>query len=163
MFFRWNIIGKNGRRITGYKFRSMTQDAEEQEEDLRADGSNEMDGIRFKLREDPRVTLVGKFLRKFSIDELPTLYNVLKGDLSLVGPRPVLAREFRRMSEAHKRPFMMVKPGLTSLWVIQGKNEITDFDEIVKLDLEYIHNRSLILDLKILCKTALMVLLGKNY
>ncbi len=81
----------------------------------------------------------------------------------MVGPRPVLAREFQRMSEAHKRPFMMAKPGLTFLWVIQGKNKITDFNDIVKLDLEYIHNRSLILDLKILCKTALMVLLGKNY
>ena len=81
----------------------------------------------------------------------------------MVGPRPVLAREFQRMSEAHKRPFMMAKPGLTFLWVIQGKNKITDFNDIVKLDLEYIHNRSLVLDSKILCKTAVMVLLGKNY
>jgi len=141
----------------------MVEDAEQIEEKLRENAINEMDGIRFKLKNDPRTTRVGKILRKFSIDELPSLYSVLKGDLTLVGPRPVLAREFQRMTEEHKRPFMIAKPGLVSLWVIRGKNKIKSFDEIVKLDLEYIENSSLLYDLKIILKTIPIVVLGKNY
>jgi len=163
VFFRWRIISQGGRRITSYKFRTMVEDAEQIEEKLRENAINEMDGIRFKLKNDPRTTRVGKILRKFSIDELPSLYSVLKGDLTLVGPRPVLAREFQRMTEEHKRPFMIAKPGLVSLWVIRGKNKIKSFDEIVKLDLEYIENSSLLYDLKIILKTIPIVVLGKNY
>ena len=163
VLFRWKIISQGGRRITSYKFRTMVEDAEEIEQKLRENGINEMDGIRFKLKNDPRTTRVGKIMRKFSIDELPSLYSVLRGHLTLVGPRPVLAREFQRMTEEHKRPFMMAKPGLVSLWVIRGKNKIKDFDEIVKMDLEYIENSSLLYDLKIILKTIPIVVLGKNY
>ena len=162
VFFRWNSIGKNGSRITSYKFRTMVQDAEKLEHQLRSKAVNEMNGVYFKRREDDRVTPIGKILRKFSIDGSPSMYSVLKGDLSLVGPRPVRVHEYEVLNDWQKQR-LAVKPGLTSLWVINGKNEITEFDEIVELDLEYINNWSLALDLKILYKTALMVLLGKNY
>jgi lipopolysaccharide/colanic/teichoic acid biosynthesis glycosyltransferase len=162
VFYRWRIIGQNGRRITSCKFRTMVEDAEQIEIKLRQNGNNEMASVYFKLREDKRVTPVGKFLRKFSIDELPSLYSVLKGDLSLVGPRPVREHELILLNDQQKKRFA-VKPGATSLWVIAGKNKISDFDEIVKLDLNYINNWSLLLDLKILLKTIPVIVLGKNY
>lgn len=162
VFYKWRIIGQNGRKITSYKFRTMLKRAEQIEQDLRTSGNNEMKNVYFKLKEDCRVTFFGKFLRKFSVDEFPSLYSVLKGDLSLVGPRPVRVHEYEGLNEWQKKRFG-IKPGITSTWVINGKNKITDFDEIVKLDLEYIENGSLLYDLKILARTVTVIVLGKNY
>lgn len=162
VFYEWRIIGQNGRKITSYKFRTMLDGAEQIEQDLRAHGNNEMKNVYFKLKEDCRVTSLGKFLRKFSIDEFPSLYTVLKGDLTLVGPRPVRTHEYEELNEWQKKRFT-VKPGVTSTWVIGGKNKITNFDEIVKLDLEYIESWSLSYDLSILAKTVAAIVLGNNY
>ncbi len=162
VFYKWKIIGKNGKRIISYKFRTMIEDAEKLETILREAGTNDMSDIYFKLEDDPRITRIGRFLRKFSIDELPSLYSVLKGDMTLVGPRPVRWHEYDELEEWHKVRFQ-VKPGITSPWVVKGKNEIKDFDEIVKLDLEYIENCSFLYDLKIILKTIPIVVFGKNY
>lgn len=162
VFYKWRIIGQNGRKITSYKFRTMLDGAEQIEQNLRAYGNNEMKNVYFKLREDYRVTSFGTFLRKFSIDEFPSLYSVLKGDLSLVGPRPVRIHEYEGLNEWQKKRFA-IKPGVTSTWVISGKNKITDFGEIVKLDLEYVENWCLLYDLRILARTVAVIVLGKNY
>ena len=162
VFYKWRIVGQNGRRIVSYKFRTMVENAEQIEIDLRERGNNEMANIYFKLGRDPRVTRIGRFLRKFSIDELPSLYSVLKGDLTLVGPRPVRWHEYEMLEDWHKKRFI-VKPGLTSSWVVKGKNKIKDFDEIVKMDLEYIENSSLVHDLKFILQTIPIIILGKNY
>jgi len=162
VFYKWRIIGQNGRKITSYKFRTMLDGAEQIEQNLRAYGNNEMKNVYFKLREDYRVTSFGTFLRKFSIDEFPSLYSVLKGDLSLVGPRPVRIHEYEGLNEWQKKRFV-IKPGVTSTWVISGKNKITDFGEIVKLDLEYVENWCLLYDLRILARTVAVIVLGKNY
>jgi lipopolysaccharide/colanic/teichoic acid biosynthesis glycosyltransferase len=121
---------------------------------------NEMQGPVFKLKDDPRVTSVGRFLRKFSLDELPQLWSVLKGDMSLVGPRPPLASEYAKFDDFQKRK-LAVKPGMTSLWQVSGKP--ADLNEWVKLDLEYIDHWSFWLDLQILIRTTLVVISGKNY
>jgi lipopolysaccharide/colanic/teichoic acid biosynthesis glycosyltransferase len=141
-----------------YKFRSMCTDAEQRKQELQA--FNEMDGPVFKVTHDPRVTRVGFWLRKFSIDELPQLYNVLRGEMSLVGPRPLPVDEVRRFDDAAHRRRLSVKPGLTCLWQISGRNNVTNFKEWVRLDLEYIDNWSLWLDLKILFLTIPVVLKG---
>jgi lipopolysaccharide/colanic/teichoic acid biosynthesis glycosyltransferase len=141
-----------------YKFRSMVDDAEQRRYEL--ESLNEMDGPVFKSSRDPRVTPVGKFLRRFSIDELPQLYNVLKGDMSLVGPRPPLPQEVQRYKRWQRRRLSM-KPGITCLWQISGRNQV-GFEEWMKLDLTYIDNWSLLLDLKILIKTVPAVLMGKG-
>lgn len=122
---------------------------------------NEMSGQMFKMSNDPRITKIGKFIRKTSIDELPQFFNVLKGDMSLVGTRPPTVDEFNNYSFHHKRRLSM-KPGITGLWQISGRNEITDFEEVVKLDLQYIDNWSLILDIKIILKTILVVFTRKG-
>lgn len=119
-----------------------------------------MKGYMFKIKNDPRITPVGKFLRKTSIDELPQFYNVLKGDMSLIGTRPPTVNEFEKYSPYYRRRLCM-KPGLTGLWQVNGRNNIKDFDEVVKLDLEYIDSWSLTLDLKILLKTIYVVFTGK--
>ncbi len=139
----------------------MVEHAEQLEKQLRQKNNNEMKGVYFKLKKDSRVTIIGRVLRKFSIDELPQLYSVLKGDMSLVGPRPVRSVEKDELKDWHRRRFS-VKPGVTSPWVISGKNKIYDFDDIARLDLSYIDNWSLWLDLKILIKTIPIILLGKN-
>jgi exopolysaccharide biosynthesis polyprenyl glycosylphosphotransferase len=158
IFFRQQRSGLNGKPFTMLKFRSMTTNAEQRQAELAA--MNEMSGPVFKLSEDPRITPVGSFLRKHSIDELPQLFNVLRGEMSLVGPRPLPVYEVQNFGEFAHRRRLSVKPGLTCLWQISGRNEITDFKDWVRLDLEYIDNWSLWLDLKILLRTVPVVLLG---
>ena len=158
ILFRQERCGLHGRRFVMYKFRSMVDDAEQRRYELEA--LNEMDGPVFKSSRDPRVTKIGKFLRRFSIDELPQLYNVLKGDMSLVGPRPPLPQEVQRYQRWQRRRLSM-KPGITCLWQISGRNQV-GFEEWMKLDLNYIDNWSLLLDLKILIKTVPVVLMGKG-
>lgn len=161
IFYEWKILGLNKKPFTSYKFRTMVKQAEEIEKQLRENNINEMKGVYFKLKKDPRVTSIGRVLRKLSIDELPQLYSVLKGDMSLVGPRPVRVVEKSGLKGWHRRRFS-VKPGVTSPWVVNGKNKINDFDDIARLDLEYIDTWSLWLDMKILLKTIPVILLGKN-
>jgi exopolysaccharide biosynthesis polyprenyl glycosylphosphotransferase len=158
ILFRQTRCGLNGRFFTLYKFRTMVEGAEDQRRDLLH--LNEMDGPVFKLKSDPRVTWFGRFLRKFSLDELPQLWNVLRGDMSLVGPRPPIPEEVAHYKRWQRRRLAM-KPGLTCLWQISGRNNI-DFDRWMQLDLEYIDSWSPLLDLKILLKTIPVVLSGKG-
>jgi exopolysaccharide biosynthesis polyprenyl glycosylphosphotransferase len=158
IFFRQQRSGQNGRPFTLYKFRTMVTNAEQYKHELEA--MNEMSGPVFKVTNDPRVTRVGKWLRKYSLDELPQLWNVLRGDMSLVGPRPLPVDEVKRFSDLAHRRRLSVKPGLTCLWQIGGRNQIFDFKEWVRLDLEYIDNWSLWLDLKILLLTIPAVFRG---
>jgi exopolysaccharide biosynthesis polyprenyl glycosylphosphotransferase len=158
VFFKQQRCGLNGRVFTMYKLRSMVDNAEQTRMEFEA--LNEMDGPVFKSSRDPRRTPIGKFLRKFSIDEFPQLYNVLRGDMSLVGPRPPLPQEVARYERWQRRRLSM-KPGITCLWQISGRNEVS-FDDWMKLDLTYIDNWSLLLDLKILLKTVPVVLLGRG-
>ena len=152
-------IGRNGRRFKIYKFRSMYMDAEERKKEL--EKQNEMQGLMFKMENDPRITKVGKFIRKTSIDELPQFYNVLKGDMSLVGTRPPTADEFEKYNQYYRRRISMT-PGLTGLWQVSGRSEIEDFDDVVKYDLKYIDSWSLTLDIKILFRTVWVVLAGRG-
>jgi exopolysaccharide biosynthesis polyprenyl glycosylphosphotransferase len=158
VLFRQQRSGLNGSPFTLYKFRTMVSNAEQFKHELEA--MNEMSGPVFKVTNDPRVTPVGKFLRKYSLDELPQLFNVLRTEMSLVGPRPLPVDEVRRFEDLAHRRRLSVKPGLTCLWQISGRNQITDFKEWVRLDLEYIDNWSLWLDLKILARTIPAVLVG---
>jgi len=157
VFYRWKVVGKDGRYFTGYKFRSMYKDADETK--ARLVSQNEMIGPVFKLTNDPRVTPVGKFLRTFSLDELPQLWSVIKGDMSLVGPRPPLQSEYEQFTDWQKQK-LTVKPGITCLWQTRGRNEIKDFNDWVKLDLEYIEKRSFWFDIKILLDTMKCVIKG---
>ncbi len=159
VFFSQIRIGKNGRRFKIYKFRSMYMDAEERKKELEA--LNEMQGLMFKMENDPRITKVGRFIRKTSIDELPQFFNIVKGDMSLVGTRPPTEKEFEQYNSHYRRRISMT-PGLTGLWQISGRSEIVDFDEVVRLDLEYIDNWTLGLDIKILFRTIWVVLAGKG-
>lgn len=159
VFFSQIRIGKNGRRFKIYKFRSMYVDAEERLAELLE--QNEMNGFMFKIKDDPRVTKVGKFLRKTSLDEFPQFFNVLKGDMSLVGTRPPTEAEFIQYENRHKRR-LAFKSGVTGLWQVSGRSNITDFEEVVKLDLHYIDNWSFKLDFKILLKTIGVVILRKG-
>ena len=154
LFFKQKRVGKNGRYFYIYKFRSMYVDAEERKAALMA--QNEMNGLMFKMDDDPRITKVGKFIRKTSIDELPQFINVLKGDMSLVGTRPPTVNEFKQYEGHHKRRLSM-KPGITGMWQAYGRNSVKDFEDVVKMDLDYIDNWSLGLDIKILCKTVVTV------
>jgi len=158
ILFKQVRCGLNGRRFVLRKFRSMVQDAEIRKEGLQA--LNEMDGPAFKIKKDPRITPVGKFIRKTSIDELPQLLNVLNGDMSLVGPRPSLPEEVEKYKPWQRRRLSM-KPGITCLWQIQGRNQI-EFDDWMKLDLQYIDNWSMKLDLLIFLKTIPVVLFGRG-
>jgi exopolysaccharide biosynthesis polyprenyl glycosylphosphotransferase len=158
VLYRQTRCGLNGRRFTLYKFRTMIEGAEDQRGTLLH--LNEMNGPAFKLRQDPRVTRFGRFLRKFSLDELPQLWNVVKGDMSLVGPRPPIPEEVAQYQRWQRRRLAM-KPGLTCLWQISGRNNV-DFDRWMELDLEYIDSWSPLLDLKILLKTIPVVLSGRG-
>jgi len=160
VFFRQQRSGLNGRPFTMYKFRSMVTNAEQLKHELAA--MNEMSGPVFKVTNDPRVTPVGRFMRKTSLDEFPQLFNVLKGEMSLVGPRPLPVDETRRFDDIAHRRRLSVKPGLTCLWQISGRNEVKNFDDWVRLDLEYIDNWTFWLDIKILCQTIPVVLLRKG-
>lgn len=159
IFFKQKRVGKNGRYFNVYKFRSMYPDAEERLKELQS--QNEMKGLMFKMENDPRITKVGKFIRKTSIDELPQFINVLKGDMSLVGTRPPTVNEFKQYEGHHKRRLSM-KPGITGMWQAYGRNSVQDFEDVVKMDLEYIDNWSLSLDFKILIKTVQTVLVGSG-
>jgi len=158
VIFRQERAGLHGRPFTMFKFRTMCVDAEERKREL--EPRNEMRGPVFKVGDDPRVTAIGKFLRRTSIDELPQLFNVLRGEMSLVGPRPLPTYEVERFeSTAHRRRLSM-KPGLTCLWQVRGRNRVTDFDDWVRMDLEYIDNWSLALDILILVRTVPAVFAG---
>lgn len=159
LFFSQVRVGKNGRRFRIYKFRSMYMDAEERKKELM--DQNEMDGLMFKMENDPRVTKVGKFIRKTSIDELPQFWNILKGEMSLVGTRPPTEEEFLQYEGYHRRRLSMT-PGLTGLWQVSGRSDTKNFEEIVAMDVEYIDNWSLKEDIKILFKTVGVVLKGKG-
>lgn len=157
VFYPWRVVGRNGVEFTGYKFTTMYPDADEHKKDL-AD-QNEMTGPVFKIKNDPRITPLGRILRKFSINELPQLWSVLKGDMSLVGPRPAFRHELDRYEFWHKRK-LSIRPGITCLWQIRGRNKISNFDDWVRMDLEYIDNWSLWLDFRILVRTLWVVIAG---
>ncbi len=159
IFYPWNVVGLNKKKFTSYKFRTMVVNADKLKEKLMA--KNEMNGVVFKIKNDPRITKVGHILRKFSLDELPQLYSVFKGDMSLVGPRPPLVTEVPEFENWHRRK-LSVRPGITCLWQCSGRNHIKDFDDWVKMDLQYIDQWSLWLDFKILLKTIPAVLMGKG-
>lgn len=151
VLFRQERSGLNGRPFTMLKFRTMATDAEQRKQELAV--FNEMTGPVFKLTNDPRITPLGRLLRRYSIDEWPQFLNILRGEMSLVGPRPLPVDETRRFDDYAHRRRLSVKPGLTCLWQISGRNNVTDFNEWVRLDLEYIDNWSLWLDLRILLQT----------
>ena len=158
IFFRQQRAGLNGHPFTMLKFRSMVTDAEQHKHELEM--LNEMTGPVFKVTHDPRITPIGRLLRKFSLDEFPQLLNVLRGEMSLVGPRPLPVDEVKRFDDLAHRRRLSVKPGITCLWQVSGRNNVTDFKDWVRLDLEYIDNWSLWLDLKILLRTIPVVFLG---
>lgn len=158
IFFLQKRVGKNGELFNMYKFRSMVVNAEELKEKLKH--KNEMSGPMFKMKDDPRVTKVGKFIRKTSLDELPQLWNVLKGDMSLVGPRPSLPKEVEQFdSWMFKR--LTVRPGLTCYWQVSGRNNI-DFEDWMKLDVKYVEERNLWIDIKLIFKTVGVLFGDKN-
>ncbi|WP_254782341.1 sugar transferase [Bacillus sp. OK048] len=158
VFFSQNRVGLNGKKFKMYKFRSMVSNAEEKLAELLK--YNEINGAMFKMKEDPRITKVGKFIRKTSIDELPQLFNVLKGDMSLVGPRPPLPREVAVYS-AYDKQRLLVTPGCTGLWQVSGRNSL-GFSEMVELDLQYIQKRTFFFDIKIIFKTVLVLFGSKD-
>ncbi|WP_242830158.1 sugar transferase [Pseudobutyrivibrio ruminis] len=159
VFFSQTRIGKNGRKFKFYKFRTMYMDAEERKKELME--QNEISGNMFKMENDPRIIPIGHFMRKYSIDELPQFWNVLKGDMAIVGTRPPLEDEYENYALHHKAR-LSIKPGLTGMWQVSGRSDITDFEDVVALDTQYISNWSLMLDLKILLKTVAVVLGGKG-
>ena len=158
VFFSQKRVGKNGELFEMYKFRSMVVNAEELKENL--EEQNEMSGPMFKIKDDPRITKVGKFIRKTSIDELPQLWNVLKGDMSLVGPRPSLPKEVEQFDNwMFKR--LSVRPGLTCYWQVSGRNNI-DFEDWMKLDVKYVEERNFWIDIKLIFKTVFVLFGDKN-
>jgi len=159
VFYHWEVVGRGGRRFTGFKFRSMGLNADALKPHL--EHLNEMDGPVFKMTNDPRVTKFGAWMRRYSLDELPQLYSVLKGDMSLVGPRPPLFTEYVRFNDHQKRK-LVVRPGLTCLWQISGRNKVKNFEDWVQLDLQYIREWSPKLDVWILIKTVEEVLSGSG-
>ena len=159
IIFKQKRVGRNGKYFYIYKFRSMYQDAEAKLQTLK--DQNEMQGFMFKMKNDPRITKVGKFLRKTSIDELPQFFNILEGSMSLIGTRPPTVNEYQQYSAHHKRR-ISIKPGITGLWQVSGRSEITDFEEIVRLDCFYIDHWSITGDIKILLKTFAAVFTGKG-
>lgn len=158
ILFTQKRVGINGKEFKMYKFRSMVFNAEEKLSELLK--YNEISGAMFKIKDDPRVTKVGRFIRKTSVDELPQLFNVLKGEMSLVGPRPPLPREVVMYSQYDKQR-LIVTPGCTGLWQISGRNSI-GFDEMVDLDLQYIRKRSILFDIKIILKTVFVLFGSKD-
>jgi lipopolysaccharide/colanic/teichoic acid biosynthesis glycosyltransferase len=157
VFYPWRVVGCRGRRFTGYKFRTMVREADRLKTHLAH--LNEMNGPVFKIRDDPRVTRLGRLLRRYSLDELPQLWSVLVGDMSLVGPRPLSAEEFIQATPAQRRK-LAVTAGITCLWQVSGRSTIGDFGEWVRLDLQYIATWSLWVDLKILLATLPVVVRG---
>lgn len=162
VFYRQDRAGRYGRKFKMWKFRSMYRNAENQLEELKAQCDNQMSGPVFKLDDDPRVFPFGEWMRKTSVDELPQLINVLLGDMSLVGPRPMALYEIPEISKVAHRRKLSVKPGITCIWQVEGRNTITSFDDWVALDLKYIDEWSLWLDVKILCRTIPAVLFRRG-
>jgi exopolysaccharide biosynthesis polyprenyl glycosylphosphotransferase len=158
ILFRQKRSGLNGRPFTIFKFRTMVTNAEQLKHELAA--MNEMTGPVFKVTNDPRITPIGRFLRKYSLDELPQLFNIVRGEMSVVGPRPLPVDEVKQFNDLAHRRRLSVKPGLTCLWQVSGRNNVKDFQDWVRLDLEYIDNWSLWLDIKIIFRTVPVVLLG---
>lgn len=159
IFYKQVRIGKNGRQFTIYKFRSMYPDADKRKKELME--KNKMDGHMFKIENDPRIIPIGHFMRKHSIDELPQFINVLKGDMTLVGTRPPTLDEWMKYS-AHHRARVSAKPGLTGMWQVSGRSDVTNFEDVVAMDLDYIEHWSIWLDIKLLFKTVYVVIFGKG-
>ena len=159
IFFSQERVGKNGRRFRIYKFRSMYPDAEKRKKELMK--KNKMQGLMFKMDNDPRVIPIGHFIRKTSLDEFPQFFNILKGDMSLVGTRPPTVDEYEKY-ERHHKVRLAAKPGLTGLWQVSGRSDIVNFEEVVALDKKYIEEWNIGLDLKILCQTVKVVITGKG-
>tara|TARA_B100000212_G_scaffold342199_1_gene328176 strand:- start:2910 stop:3527 length:618 start_codon:yes stop_codon:yes gene_type:complete len=157
ILYSWKVVGKDGAYFNSFKFRTMVINADKMKEQLK--DKNEMSGPFFKIEDDPRVTHVGKFLRKYSIDELPQFISVFLGSMSIVGPRPPLQTEYVNFTDFQKQK-LSVKPGITCLWQVQGRNNINDANEWIKKDLEYISKRSFIFDIKIIVKTIFAVFRG---
>ncbi len=157
--FKQTRIGHKGKHFHMYKFRSMVEDAEEKFEQVK--GLNHTNPVMFKSKEDPRITKVGQFIRRYSLDELPQVFNILKGEMSLVGPRPPVPRELRNYKQWHHVRFL-APPGLTGLWQVSGRATIKNFDKVVSLDYEYIQNWNLLFDFKIILKTIPVVLSGRG-
>ncbi|HVS84888.1 MAG TPA: sugar transferase [Gaiellaceae bacterium] len=159
IFYRWDVVGLEGRPFTGWKFRTMVQDADRLRERLLH--RNEMSGPVFKLQNDPRITRLGRILRHYSLDELPQLWSVFRGDMSLVGPRPSFPHEYAQLTESQRRR-LSVKPGITCLWQIEGRSALAEFDHWLELDFRYIDEWSIRTDLKILLRTIPAVLSGRG-
>lgn len=159
IFFKQKRVGRNGRIFTLYKLRSMYMDAEERKKELMK--HNQMDGLMFKMENDPRITPIGKFIRKTSIDELPQFWNVLIGDMSLVGTRPPTVDEYEKYEKHHKARLAM-KPGITGMWQVSGRSDITNFEQVVALDREYIHDWNIGKDIRLILKTIKVVFLSKG-
>lgn len=159
ILFSQKRVGRNGRIFNIYKIRTMYPDAEERKKELME--KNKMSGLMFKMDNDPRIFPIGHFLRKTSIDELPQFWNVLIGDMSLVGTRPPTVDEYEQYELGHRKRLAM-KPGLTGMWQVSGRSDITDFDEVVALDAKYIEQWNITMDIKILWKTVLVVLMGNG-
>lgn len=158
IIFSQDRVGKDGKLFKMYKFRSMIENAEELLDKLK--DKNEMSGPMFKIKDDPRITKIGKFIRKTSIDELPQLFNVLKGEMSLVGPRPNLPKEVEKFTDFQKQK-LLAKPGLTCYWQVMGRNNI-DFEDWMKLDVKYIKERSIVVDIKLIFKTFFVLFGDEN-
>lgn len=159
ILYKWKVVGKDGVYFNSFKFRTMVINADDLKDSLQS--NNEMKGPFFKMKNDPRITKIGKVLRKYSIDELPQFLSVLSGSMSVVGPRPPLQTEYANFTEFQKRK-LKVKPGITCLWQVEGRNQISDPDEWIQKDLDYINNRSFMMDMKIIFKTILTVLRGSG-
>jgi len=159
IFFGQMRLGEQGRPFRCWKLRSMFVDAEARKQGLMA--RNEMNGQMFKIKDDPRVTRVGRFIRKTSIDEFPQFWNVLCGEMSLVGTRPPTPDEVANYEDWHHKR-ISIRPGITGLWQVSGRNQIQDFDEVARLDIRYVENWSIWLDIKILCQTLWVVTLGRG-
>jgi lipopolysaccharide/colanic/teichoic acid biosynthesis glycosyltransferase len=157
IFYNWRVVGKNGVFFNSYKFRTMVVNADKLKKELKT--KNEMSGPFFKMKNDPRITWIGRLLRKYSIDELPQFISVLQGSMSIVGPRPPLQSEYENFSNFQKQK-LAIKPGITCLWQVDGRNNIDDADEWIKKDLEYISKRSFIFDLSIILRTIITVFRG---
>ena len=157
IFYIWKVVGKDGKYFKSYKFRTMINNADNMKDELL--GSNEMEGPFFKMKDDPRITNIGKILRKYNLDELPQFFSVLKGDMSVVGPRPQLVSEWKNFSEFQKKK-LQIKPGITCLWQVDGRNSISNPDSWIEKDLEYIDNVSFGMDINIIFKTIIRTFEG---
>ncbi len=157
IFYIWKVVGKDGEYFKSYKFRTMINNADNMKDELL--GSNEMEGPFFKMKDDPRITNIGKILRKYNLDELPQFFSVLKGDMSVVGPRSPLVSEWKNFSEFQKKK-LQIKPGITCLWQVDGRNSISNPDSWIEKDLEYIDNVSFGMDINIIFKTIIRTFEG---